>query len=261
MASEEAGRCKFAEFMANHIFRNVDGNMFAAVMNSNGMPQEFRENRRAAAPSLDDFLFPCSIQGINFLFQAFLDVRSFFTDLDTGYASFPSTWLFRSAFQDQFAGSFLVLPGTSTKSTLAPRSNRTLTTNRGVTFTTAMRMVVRVHRNTAVSRTDTKPTGTAGFTKGQVFVIQVADFADGCTAVDVDLTELTRGETEQGIAAFLSHELDTSASRTAKLTTFADFHFDVVDHGTKGDIEERQRVADLDISFGTAYDDIADLQA
>ena len=28
-----------------------------------------------------------------------------------------------------------------------------------------------------------------------------------------------------------------------------------------GDIEERQRVADLDISFGTAYDDIADLQA
>ena len=76
MASEEAGRCKFAEFMANHIFRNVDGNMFAAVMNSNGMPQEFRENRRAAAPSLDDFLFPCSIQGINFLFQAFLDVRS-----------------------------------------------------------------------------------------------------------------------------------------------------------------------------------------
>ena len=164
--------------------------MFPTIMDGNRVAQKFRENRGAAGPSLDDFLFLCSVQRFNFFQQTSLDIKGpFLTDLDTLYASFQQTLLFRSAFQDQFRRSFLVLPGTSTEGALTPRSNRTLTTNRGVTFTTTMRMVVRVHCHTTVGRTDTQPAGTTSFTQVQVFVIQVTDLTDGCTAENVYLTQ------------------------------------------------------------------------
>ena len=95
----------------------------------------------------------------------------------------------------------------STISTFTPRSNRTLTSNRGVTFTTTMRMVVRVHGNAAVCRTDTHPAGTAGFTNRDVFVIQVTYLTDSSTAVNMYLAYFTGGQAEQGIIAFLSHQL------------------------------------------------------
>ena len=79
--------------------------------------------------------------------------------------SFPQH-LFTSL-HNEFIGSFLSVASLNAISRFTPRSNRTFTTNRSFTFAAAMRMIARVHDNTAVARTDALPTGTAGFTDMQ----------------------------------------------------------------------------------------------
>ena len=124
-----------------------------------------------------------------------------------------------------------------------------------------MRMIARVHDNTAVARTDALPTGTAGFTDGNVFIIRIADYADRSAAAYVYLTKFAGRKAEQCIVAFFSHELSRFTSRTDHLAAFADFQFNVVYECTEGDILERQCVADFDIRFRAAVDDVANFKA
>ena len=53
------GSCggEFAEFVTYHVFGDVDGNEFVAVMDSEGMTDEFGGDHRGAAPGFDDVFF------------------------------------------------------------------------------------------------------------------------------------------------------------------------------------------------------------
>ena len=124
-----------------------------------------------------------------------------------------------------------------------------------------MRMIARVHDDTTVARTDAFPAGTAGFTDGDVFIVRVADYANRSAAAYVYLTKFARRKAEQCIVAFFSHELSRFTSGADHLAAFADFQFDVVYERTEGDVLERQCVADLDIRFRTAVENVADFQA
>ena len=57
-------------------------------------------------------------------------------------------------------------------------------TNWGTSFTTTVRMVVRVHYNTSDSRTDAHVSFSAGFTDCDVAVLAVADRAYGSAAIN-----------------------------------------------------------------------------
>ena len=138
--------------------------------------------------------------------------------------------------------------------------NRTLTTNGGVTFTTAVRMVVRVHYNAAVCRTNAQPTGTTSFTDADVFSVDVANHTDGSTAVDVYFTDFARGQTQQSVVAFFCHQLSAGASTTSHLAALTDFHFYIVHGGAQRNVFQRQAVTGLDICVSTAYYGIANLQ-
>ena len=122
-------------------------------------------------------------------------------------------------------------------------------------------MVTRVHDNTTVARADTHPTGTAGFTDCDVFIIRVADDTDCGTAVYVNLTQFAGRKTEQCIVAFFSDELSRSTSGANDLCAFADFQFNVVYYSTKRNLAEGQCIPDLDIGFRAADDDVADFEA
>ena len=59
-----------------------------------------------------------------------------------------------------------------------PRRNRSGTSDRRFTFTTAVRMVVRVHNRTADSRTDTHMTFTSCLTDVNQVVVSIAHNSD-----------------------------------------------------------------------------------
>ena len=56
VSTEIAGGCKLAELVSDHIFSDVHGNMTAAVMNSDGVSDEGREDGGRTGPGLDDLL-------------------------------------------------------------------------------------------------------------------------------------------------------------------------------------------------------------
>src|SRR5688572_17534090 len=84
----------------------------------------------------------------------------------------------------------LVRPGALALGRLAPRCHRMATTG-GAAFTTAVRMVDRVHDDTAVMRTLAAPNGTTGLAVVDVGVIRVGDRADRSKAGAMNETLFT----------------------------------------------------------------------
>src|SRR5690606_29168212 len=78
---------------------------------------------------------------------------------------------------------------------LTPRADR-VTSTRGLALTTTVRVVDRVHGDTADGRADALPAATAGLTPVDVRLLGVADLADGCAAACVDVADFTRRQAE-----------------------------------------------------------------
>ena len=72
MSAERSGRNEFAQLMTNHVFCHIDGNVLAAVMDSNRMTDEGGEDGRGSRPGLQNFL----LTGFVKLFQALVEFRS-----------------------------------------------------------------------------------------------------------------------------------------------------------------------------------------
>jgi hypothetical protein len=133
-----------------------------------------------------------------------------------------------------------------------------VTSARGLTFTTTVRVVDRVHRDTAVGRANTLPAIASGLADGDVLVVCIANLADGRHAFDEDLAGLARGQLEERVVAFLGDELNLSAGRTSHLRTLAGTKLDVVDSGAGRNVFERQSVADENIRVRAAHDRLTD---
>lgn len=129
-----------------------------------------------------------------------------------------------------------------------------MTTTRGLTLTTTVRVVDRVHRDTTHGRADALPAHAAGLAPVDVRLLGVADLADGCAAAHVDATDFTGRHTQRGVAAFLTEELDTGACGTSHLGSAAGTQFYTVDGGTSRDVAQRQVVARLDVGACTGLD-------
>src|ERR1700731_943820 len=119
--------------------------------------------------------------------------------------------LLAAAADDEHIGP-LVVTGLVATRRLSPRSNR-VTTARGLTFTTTVRVVDRVHRDTAVGRANALPAVASRLADGDVLVIGVAHLADGRHALDQHLAGLAGGQLEQSVLAFLGDQLHLRTSR------------------------------------------------
>ena len=122
-------------------------------------------------------------------------------------------------------------------------------------------MVVRVHRGTAVLRTNAEPAVAACFTDRDVFMFQIADFTDRRAAIHMNLAKLAGRHAEQGVIAFLCHELCRNTGAADKLGSFADLEFNVMNGRTNRNVLQRKRIANLDVRFRTRNDLIADVQS
>src|SRR6185503_6803897 len=114
-------------------------------------------------------------------------------------------------------------------------------------FTTAVRMVDRVHGNTAVGRADAEPAVASCLADRDVLVVGVGQLADRGAAAGVKKADFAAGHLHLAVFAFLRHELGVVAGGTSELAALARLHFDVVDQGTDRDLADLEVVARLDV--------------
>src|SRR5690606_7793024 len=142
---------------------------------------------------------------------------------------------------------------------LAPRGDR-MTATRGATLTTTVRVVDRVHGDTAVVRTLAAPAGAARLTIVDVGVFRVGNSADRCEAGTVDDTLLTRVEAQDCRALVTTDQLSVCTSRTGNLTALARLHLDVMHDRTDRHRRKRHSVARLHVDALASHNLVTDSQ-
>src|SRR6185312_8934393 len=70
-----------------------------------------------------------------------------------------------------------------------------VTSTGGLAFTTTMRVINRVHDNTADGRANALPAHAASLTPVDVGLLSVSNFADGCAAARIDVADFAGGQT------------------------------------------------------------------
>src|SRR5699024_7421988 len=137
----------------------------------------------------------------------------------------------------------------------APGADRVPTTG-GLTLTTTVRVIDRVHRNTTDARALALPPATAGLAPADVGLLDVADLTNGRAAGDLDHPHLTGRHTQRGVVALLGQELDLRARGTAQLGTATGLQLDRVHERTRGDVAQRKAVAGLDVGLRAVLDPV-----
>ena len=170
----------------------------------------------------------------------------FLTDLLIQFASLLAV----AMADDELLGTGLGLTSLVTQSRLAPRSDRTGTTDGGAALAAAVGMVVGVHDGATDGGTPTHVALTASLTDVDVGVVDVADLADAGLAVQLHQTILAAGQTDLGGVALLGHQLSGLTSGTDQLAALAGMELDDADDGAHGDVGQGQAVAGLDVGGG-----------
>src|ERR1700758_4445469 len=117
----------------------------------------------------------------------------------------------------------LIFSGLSTLSALAPRSHR-MTPAGGTAFAASMRMVNRVHRNTAHTRTDTLPAAAACLADHFVLVIGVGNSPNRRHAFAAYDTHFAGAHFNLHIAGILTYQLRISTCSAGNLAALTRFH-------------------------------------
>src|SRR5690606_10226971 len=142
---------------------------------------------------------------------------------------------------------------------LAPRSDR-VTTTRGTTFTTTMRVIDRVHCNAANVRTLATPYLTTGLTVVDVAMVRAGHCTDRSEAGTWNQTLFTGVEAQNGHALIAADELGIGASRTCDLTALARLQLDVMNDRANRHGSERHCVARLHVDGIACNNLVADSQ-
>src|SRR5690606_5970099 len=190
MAAEGAGGRELAQFVADHGLGHEHGDVLAAVVDGDRVTQHGRDDHRPAGPGLDDVLRTRLVLDDNLAKQVLVDEG----------ALLKTAWHLPLLLLALLAGgtathdvlvAFLV-GVTGAALCLAPGGNRVTTTG-GLTLTTTVRVVDRVHGNTADGRANALPAHTASLAPVDVRLLGVADLADGRAAARIDVADLARG--------------------------------------------------------------------
>src|ERR1700722_6992413 len=115
---------------------------------------------------------------------------------------------------DEFVTGLVRVSGAAFR--LTPRADRVTTTG-GLTLTTTVRVVDRVHDNTTDGRALALPPHTTGLAPVDVRLLSVAHHAHCCAAADVYPADLTAGHAQRRVAALLAEQLNARPGRTCQL--------------------------------------------
>jgi len=133
-----------------------------------------------------------------------------------------------------------------------------VTSARGLTFTTTVRVIDGVHRNTAVGGTNTLPAVATSLADRDVLVVSVANLADGRHALDKNPAGLARRQLEKSVVTFFGDQVDLGSGGASHLCTLTGTKLDVMHNRSRRDELQRQRIADEDIGLRPAHDRLTD---
>src|SRR6185312_7619256 len=152
VALEDSGRGELAQLVAHHVLAQQHRHVLAAVVHRDGQTHHLGGDHGAARPGLDRALVVARHRSRDLLGQVRVDERAF-TD-GTGHLSNLSS--LRVATAHDHAVGALVAARLVALGRLTPRRHR-MASARGLAFTTAVRMVDRVHHHAAHGGTDALP--------------------------------------------------------------------------------------------------------
>ena len=189
MSTEDTGRGKFGELVADHVFRDIDGNEGLAVVHGEVVADEVWSDHGLAGPCLDWLTVGTGFcDCIDLGEELLIDERAFLEGawhlvILLGFQEKGLLFTVVARLDDEDAGSFLLLAGFLPFG-MAPWGKKVLATTAGLglALSTAVRVIDRVHAHTADGWADTLPARTAGFSGDFVHVIAVTDDADGAVA-------------------------------------------------------------------------------
>src|SRR6266568_3042070 len=241
VALENASQGEFAQFVPHHVFRDVHRDVLLAVVDSDGEPDEIRQNRGAPRPGLDRALVACRARRAYLLHQMVVHERTLLDRASHGLAlvSFLVPEL------DDHAACALVLAGLVALRQHPPGAYGMLPC-RGLPLSAAMRVVDWIHRNAAHGGPHSAPAHAPGLADRFQAVLLVADLADGGAAVDVHLTDLARTQPQLRVAALSRKQLNRGTRGARELRAPAGLHLDAVNRGADRDVPQRQGIARLD---------------
>src|SRR5256884_7283983 len=173
MAAERARRCELAELVADHLLRDEDGHMLAAVVDGDRVADHLREDGRAARPGADHVLLTRLVHRGDPLQQALLHERSLLRatrHLATSFLSAPT------AADDELVRLLVLCTRALAERRHAPRRDRMAAALR-LALAAAVRMIDRVHRRAAHGGALALPAAAAGLAPVDVLMVAVADLA------------------------------------------------------------------------------------
>src|SRR5699024_1740606 len=130
----------------------------------------------------------------------------------------------------------------------------------GPALATTVRVVHRVHHDTADGGALALPPHAAGLAPADVDLLGVADLTDGGAAPGVDPTDLAGGHAQRGVGALLREELDARPGGAGHLGPATGTQLHGVDRGAVRDVAQREVVPDLDVGRRAVLDPSALVQ-
>src|SRR5438445_2638832 len=89
-------------------------------------------------------------------------------------------------------------------------------------------MVHWISGDTAINASDAPVTGTTGFAQDDIFVLGVADLADGGVTILVEPADFAGGQANRGVTFVAGHERRRAARGADHLSAAAGNDFDIV---------------------------------
>src|ERR1051326_6118982 len=127
-----------------------------------------------------------------------------------------------------------VVPSFVSEGRLSPRRHGVIALH--TTFTTAVRMIYRIHHDTAIRRADSHMPGPADFTDGHILVVEISDLPNCCNTVDIHQPNFTGRQLHMGIRALFRNKLRCSTCAARHLRAASRTEFDIVNSRTERDV-------------------------
>src|SRR5215467_3539836 len=190
---ERAGQRELAELVPDHRLGDEHRHVLAPVVHRDRVAEHLGDDRRTARPGLDDLLGVLVVRDLHLLGQVVVDERTLLQTAWHGLTPLPGG--VTTADDEAVARQTLA---TRTALGLALGVDRVATTG-GLALTNTVRVVDRVHRDTADGRALALPPHAAGLAPADVRLVGVADLAHGRPAAHVDAADLTGGHAQRGV--------------------------------------------------------------
>jgi hypothetical protein len=129
-----------------------------------------------------------------------------------------------------------------------------------LSFASTMRVVDRIHDDTAHMRASPLPSRPTGLANTNILMVRIANLPDRCHAGRKDPTHFAGPESHLNILAIAAHDLSGTACTTNQLSTLARLQLNIMDRGAQGHAGQWQGISNANLSAETGLHDIPDLQ-